>query len=229
MIPDSKMFLCIEIKRHMKGKDEKSRSKSSSRIDRNVISASNQLQKNASFISSKHGSILSPGWLFAKICAISPSLINEENVCEHCKKFILTTDILKTPGGLEKWLQETGLSNRANEIDETAKEEAYNEFQLFFNRLVCMSSVKVVPDPYCTWNQIQGNNSHHMAAGFTKAEDKTKDKSLSDGVEVENVLKAPHNAYKILFFNKEQMDLLTTNLFPYVLFMCDFGTGTFIT
>ena len=71
---------------------------------------------------------------------------------------------------------------------------------------------------------------HQGVGGMSrKAEEKTNSKSGSDGLEIEDALKAPHHAYKILFFNKEQMDLLTTNRFPYVLFMCDFGTGTFIT
>merc|ERR1719422_1055148 len=43
MLPDSKLILCVEIKRHMKCKDEHTKSTSSSHIDRNMISASKQL------------------------------------------------------------------------------------------------------------------------------------------------------------------------------------------
>merc|ERR1712198_643195 len=116
-----------------------------------------------------HGAILSPGWQFAKVCAISPTLYNSEEICENCKRFILTSDILKTPGGLEKWWKETGLADRAQNLDQNAKDAAYNEFQLMFNRLVCLSSVRVVPDPFHTWSKVQGKNEHHMAAGHTKA------------------------------------------------------------
>ena len=135
-----------------------------------MVSASNQLKKNANFISRMHGAILSPEWQFVKVCAISPKVNNPERICSHCSKFILSTEILKTPGGLMKWWEETGLANRANTFDQKSKDEAYNQFQLFFNRQVCMSSVKVVPDPFHTWMQIQGNDLHHMAAGMTKAE-----------------------------------------------------------
>ena len=105
MLPDSKLFLCVEIKRHMKRNDPPVLPKSTSRIDKNMISASDQLKKNAAFISMMYGAILSPGWQFVKVCAISPTLYNSERICKNCRKFILTTDMLKTPGGLEKMVE----------------------------------------------------------------------------------------------------------------------------
>ena len=64
MLPDSKLLLSIEIKRHMKSNDQKTHAKTKQRIDRNMISASDQLKKNANFISQRHGAILSQGWRF---------------------------------------------------------------------------------------------------------------------------------------------------------------------
>ena len=84
MLPDHQLILCVEIKRHMKCKDEDTKSASIPCIDRNMISASQQLKKNALFISSKHGAILSPGWRFAKICAISPSVYSPDKICNNC-------------------------------------------------------------------------------------------------------------------------------------------------
>ena len=81
----------------------------------------------------------------------------------------MTSEILKTPGGLDKWWEETGLADRAQKLEQKEKDTAYNEFQLMFNRLVCLSSVRVVPDPFQTWTQIQGNNPRHMSAGHTTA------------------------------------------------------------
>ena len=209
----------------MKGKDENTNSTSIPNIDKNMISASQQLRKNACFISSKHGAILSPGWRFAKICAISPSVYNPDKICSSCQKFILTSDIVKKPRRLEKWWKDTGLSNRSHLLDKKSKDKAYKEFQLFFNRVVCMSSVRVVADPFHTWAQVQGNNPHHMGAGHTEASPSIANNAASGGLDFEDMLKGSHHAYKTLFFTKDQMALLTTNNFPSVIFLCDFGAG----
>ena len=226
MLPDCKLILCVEIKRHMKCKDEKTTFLSAPNMDRNMMSASRQLKKNALFFSSKNGAILSPDWRFAKVCAISPSVYYQDKICINCKRFILTSDIVKTPGRLEKWWKETGLSDRVNTFDQKSKDDSYKEFQLFFNRLVCMSSVRMVPDPYRTWTHVQGNKQHHhMGAGHTQALRDTHKKAATDDLEFEEVLNAAHHAYKILFFTKEQMAILTTDSFPAAIFVADFGAG----
>ena len=223
MLPDSKLFLCIEIKRHMKSKDRQDNTKS--KIDTNMRSASQQLKKNANFIARMHGAIISAEWQFVKICAISPKLNNPETICDHCKKFILTSEILETPGGLKRWWKETGLSKRADLFNQKSKDVSYNHFQLFFNRLIGMSSVKVVTDTFNIWTQVQGSTPHHMSAGLTNTEQEIRDKAASQGLDVEDALKAAHHAYKILFFNKDQMAILTTDCAPHAIFMCDFGAG----
>ena len=121
MLPDSQLILCVEVKRHMKCKDEDTKLASIPNIDRNMISASQQLRKNAHFISSKHGAILSQGWRFAKICAISPSVYSPDKICSNCQKFILTSNTVKTPEKLEKWWKDTGLSNRSYQLDKKSK------------------------------------------------------------------------------------------------------------
>ena len=225
MIPDSKLILSVEIKRHMKYEHVHTQSASTSKLDKNMISASQQLRKNARFIAVKHGTILSPDWRFAKVCAISPSVYHPERICSYCKKFVLTSDIVRTTGRLEKWWKESGLSNRDTLFDQKVKDEAYREFQLFFNRVVCMSSVRVVSDPFHTWVQVQGNTQHHMGAGHTQASRAVGTNAASGGLDFEYVLKASHHAYKTLFFSKDQMAILTTNHFPSVIFLCDFGAG----
>ena len=146
-------------------------------------------------------------------------------ICENCHRFILTSDILKTPGGLDKWWEETGLADRAQNLDQKAKDTAYNEFQLMFNRLVCLSSVRVVPDPFHTWTQIQGSNSHHMSAGHTTATPDAQAQYASCSESIKDVLNRSNDAYKVLFFNRDQISLLAADSFVNVLFMCDFGAG----
>ena len=223
MLPDSKLIISIEIKRHMKNKSHELNS--APNIDRNMFSASKQLKKNSKFISAKHGAILSPGWLFVKVCAISPFVYNSDKICRNCYRFVLTSDNLKTPEGLKKWWKATGLSERATMFDSKLKDEAYKEFQLFFNRLVCMSSVRVVPDPFHTWTQVQGDNQFHMAAGHIRYSNDKKNTTEVDEVDAGRILKDEHHAYKTLCFNKDQMALLSTDNFPHVIFLCDFGAG----
>ena len=149
VLPDSRLILCIEIKRNTscQGQAGPTSSRKNKQIDISMKCASSLLDTNADFLSLSHGDILSPDWQFAKICAISPSFNNPELICKNCNRFILTPDILTTPGGLDKWWKETGLADRAINLDQKAKDDAYNEFQLMFNRLVCLSSVRIVPDP----------------------------------------------------------------------------------
>ena len=92
--------------------------------------------------------------------------------------------------------------------------------------MICLSSVRVVPDPFHTWLQIQGRDDHHMTAGHTEATADEITKVISGDVDIEKVLKSPHTAFKTLFFNKDQQPLLTTDTYPYAVFLCDFGAGT---
>ena len=228
MLPDKRLILCIEIKRHMSSKDLATQSNAFRKIDRNMISASCQLHKNAKFISTMHGAILSPEWRFVKVCAISPSLYNADSICNNCKKFILTTDLLKTCGGLDEWWKQTGLADSTENTIKETKDEAYNAFQLFFNRVVCMSSVKVLPDKFHTWEQVQGKNHHSIAAGLTKVKEEHDSNDISEGFDVGHALKSAHHAYKVLFLNKDQMALLTTSTVPSAVFICDFGAGNYV-
>ena len=132
---------------------------------------------------------------------------------------------MRTPGGLKKWWNQTGLADRCETFDQKAKDEAYREFQRFFYRLICLSSVRVVPDPFHTWAQIQGRDDHHMTAGHTEATGDEIAMAASGDVDVETILKSSHSAFKTLFFNKDQQALLTTDKYPYAVFLCDFGAG----
>jgi len=239
MLPDHKLILCVEIKRHMDpcGPPPSKKTKSTCVIDTHMKDASNQLLKNAEFVSVRHGAILSPEWRLVKICAISPSLKNSEKICRNCHRFILTSEIINTPGALQKWWKDTGLSDRdktfhkikkgkkAKNALQKIKDKAYNEFQMFFYRLVCLSSVRVVPDPFYTWKQIQGNNPHHISGGHTKDTSNAQTQNTAGSMDVKDVLHRSHDAYKVLFFNKDQNALLVAENLSHVLFMCDFGSG----
>ena len=77
--------------------------------------------------------------------------------------------------------------------------------------------VRVVPDPFHSWEQIQGHNPRHMAAGYTPP-------STSDQLDVEGILNRPHDAYKVISLSKGQENLLSYGV-PSVVFWNDFGAG----
>ena len=216
MLPDQSIFLCVEIKQHMKDKNVCVSSEMNTHIDSNLKSAAMQLKKNANFISLRHGTILSSGWRFIKIAAISPRVSKPQNICSHCIKFILTTDVLKSPGGLKKWWDGTGLSQITTPL---TRNQFYVDFQKFFNRFVNLSSIRVVPSPFYAWNNIGGNVQHHIGAGYTKQDGRYT-------IKLEVSFTCRHNAMKVLFYNKDQQTLLTSDIWPLALFLCDFGSGT---
>ena len=215
MLPDRKLIICVEVKRHMNPDNGGARPN----IDGNLQCASDQLKKNANYTSLMHGAILSPDWKFAKVAAIAPYVYNREKICPTCNPFVISIDMINQPGGMEKWWRESGL-DKIEVLDEKTKKEAYAEFLKFFNRLVNLSAVRVVPDPFHTWDQILGNNPRHMAAGYTSATPPSKPGRLN----VDEILNRPHDAYKIISFNKDQENLLSHDI-PSAIFLNDFGAG----
>ena len=85
-----------------------------------------------------------------------------------------------------------------------------------------------MPDPFHTWERIQGHNDHHMAAGHTDATVDEIAMAKSGDLDVDLVLRSTHSAFKTLFFNKGQQALLTKNKYPNAVFLCDFGAGKYI-
>ena len=64
-----------------------------------------------------------------------------------------------------------------------------------------------------------------MSAGHTTATPDAQAQYASSSDGVKDVLNRPHDAYKVLFFNRDQISLLAADSFVNVLFMCDFGAG----
>ena len=169
-----------------------------------------------------HGAILSPGWKFAKIAVVGPRVYNRERICPSCDPFVISTEMINEPGGMERWWKNSGL-DKIEELDEKSKKEAYDDFLRFSNRLVNLSAVRVIPDPLHSWEQIQGQNPRHMAAGYTYS----KPPSTHGRLNVDDQLNRPHDAYKVIAFNKDQENLLS-NRIPSAIFWNDFGSGKII-
>ena len=224
ILPDRKLMLSVEVKRHMKSNDDQNHR----HIDGNLKCASDQLLKNADYTAHVHGEILRPGWKMAKVAVISPHVYKKEKICPTCSHFILTTDMLKEPNGLKKWWKMTSLE-KVKELNGKSKQDAYDDFLKLFFRLVMLSAVKIIPRPFNSWQQIQGNNPRHMSAGYTESEKHLTTNELNrmgSGIRSFNeILQRPHDAYKVICMNEDQEALLVNDI-PFVVFLNDFGAGT---
>lgn len=215
MLPDRKLIICVEVKRHM----NENPGAGGLNIDRNLKDAAKQLRKNANYTSQVHGAILSPGWKFVKVAVIAPDVYNKEKICQTCNPFVISTDMINQPGGMEKWWKNSGLDS-IKELDEKSKKEAYNEFLMFFNRLVNLSKVRLLAKPTEAWKQIQGEHyPRQITAGHIAAE--------PPPTSMKELLNRPHDAYKVIFLNKDQ-ECLLSNDNRFVAFFNDFGSGKII-
>ena len=237
ILSDLQLFLSIEVKCHMKDDKKKNvneqdsededasdelPSESKPKIESNLIKASQQLQKNSAYMSRLHGPILRGIWGFVKCIGIIPQVINKDEVCNHCKRFILDEDILTKPGGIEQWFENTGIREYVGKVDQQMKDQAFEDVLVLFNRLVnlsCIGTQKTVLPK--SWKQIQGSNHHYISAGYTGAPVGGNAVDL----DFEDVLNLPHTALKVLYFNKDQNLLLTTDDILRVIFLCDYGAG----
>ena len=71
------------------------------------------------------------------------------------------------------------------------------------------------------WAQIQGlQNTISLSAGWTKAQDQLDPKDLR----FRNIIDRPHDCFKFIYFNPDQLMLLYNRL-PFVIFASDYGGG----
>ena len=233
ILADLKLFTCIEVKCQMDIKAKETKKSNSMQtqttpsIDSNLKSAAKQLRKNAFHISKMHAPILSKGWKFIKIAAILPNVINDDKVCNHCKKYILTEDIIKQPGKMQVWWEKTGILQEIAKLEPENKMQGYNDFLILFNRYVNLSSIglqKVASSK--VWTQIQGEGSPCISAGYTSA---PKGRTSDELQLFDNVQERPHDAFKVLFYNPDQEMLLATDCLFRIVFLCDYGAGRYST
>lgn len=85
-------------------------------------------------------------------------------------------------------------------------------------------------DPIATKSffRHQGDNHRPISAGHTTADPVAEAQCLLSHGDIKDFLNRPHDAYKVLFFNKDQLSILATDNLLRAIFMSDFGSGKFI-
>ena len=228
ILADLKLFVCVEVKCQVDTKAREAKSALNPQthglpnLDGNLKSAAHQLKKNAYHMAKMHAPILSRGWKFLKVAGIFPDVINKQKMCAHCRKWVLTEDIIKQPGGLQKWWEGTGILEEIGKLYEQRKQEGYNDFLILFNRYINLSRIglqKVIHPK--AWEQVQGSNPSYISAGYTSAQTSAASINKMGFKEAQN---RPNDAFKILCYEPDQEDLLKS-IITRMIFLCDFGAG----
>lgn len=218
ILPDLQLLMQVEVKCDL-SYDLHTSSTSQKKKNRNLKSAAKQMTMYSDHIAEVHGSVLSDNWDYLKVAAILPNVKNQEDLCNHCRLFLLTDDNM-TQENMSVWWNQLGLSDSVDASVFT-KQHCYQEYLHLFNRLVNLSAIAVHANAnYDGWKEIQGANPRHISAGMTQASG-----PRSTNLLLKQVLERPHDAYKVLYFSPEQQALLSTDEINHVIFFCDFGAG----
>ena len=207
IFPDLQMVLHVEVKCK---EIEKTKN------DNNLTKASEQMSRYAKHLAKRHGSILSDKWNYCKVAAIVPGLKEPQNICSHCQNFVLTEKELNNDETMRSWW-ESFFHYKNNSQTSSVKDQCYQEFLMFFNRAVNLSSIGRKTNVFNAWEEVEGENRPPVVAGFTP--------SSGSSNSFHDILTRPHDANKAIYFTPEQMSLLSPSNFFRVFLLADFGAG----
>ena len=208
IFPDLQLLFHVEVKSNQVENKTK---------DRNLKDAAEQMSRYAQHIGLRHGPILSDKWNYCKVAAIIPEVSRPESICSHCRTFILTDREMQDEKSMRSWWESLGMYNN-NSQSPIVKEQCYQEFLNFFNRVVNLSSVGRKINVFNAWDEVEGENQQPVKAGHTSGSGIVRS--------IKDVLSRAHDAFKTIYFTPEQMSLLSPRNFFRVLLLADYGAGT---
>ena len=207
IFPDLQVILHVEVK---------SNQAENKKNDNNLKDASEQMTRYANHIAKRHGPVLSEKWSYCKVAAIVPGVVKENDVCAHCRHFLLTDKELHNETSMRAWWESLFLYKNDSQ-NESVRDQCYKEFLMFFNRAVNLSSIGRKINVFNAWKEIEGENQPPVVAGFTS--------TTGDVSSFQDILTRAHDAFKTIYFTPEQMSLLSPKDFFRVLLLADFGAG----
>ena len=238
MLPQLKTIINVECKQHLTIGDDGAQHTDSAgeKKDRQqhgdgaLKSASEQLKKHARYIAKKHGTILDNTWCFVKVAAVYPEVTNLHLVCKHCQQYILTSHI-KNKQQLAAWLTHNKIIQKSIPAGEDI---ARKQFINLFTRITNFSSITKQKIVDSSWDRIQGIKKGEFGkwtwvqrqginAGHTPAE-RYHDDDLAEMAFNETFLNRPSDIYKLIYFNEDQLALLTADI-PRLMLRSDYGSG----
>ena len=183
-------------------------------LNRSLRSAAEQTSSHSDYTARTFGPMLSVGWQFLKIAAIFPGELNDEKICPHCRNFVI-----KGKENISSQLNRIlsfVLDSQA--IDET---ESFEDFKTVFQAVIGFSSISAHQLAVGNaWQQVQGDSATLFSAGWTESESPL----TNNEIRFENILNQPHDIYKFIYFNPDQVAMLEQDI-PLVILANDFGAG----
>ena len=207
-----KTMINIEVKKQMKHSNQTRRN-----LNRSLRSAAEQTSSHSEYMARTFGPMLSEGWQFLKIAAIFPGELNDEKICPHCRSFIIKGEenISSQLHCILSFVLESQV------IDEN---ESFEDFKAVFQAVIGFSSISAHQLAVGNaWQQVQGDSATLFSAGWTESESPL----TNNEIRFENILNQPHDIYKFIYFNPDQVAMLEQDI-PLVILANDFGAGFFI-
>ena len=200
-------------------------------------SATLQTKHNEEYISRVFGPMLSSGWRFIKVPIIlqqdTPGTLDQEKVCPHCQKYIITSGSLND---LSKWFKQKGLGKMKSKISGIT--QGYVESLKMLELIITSVSVK---ENFSTWQRVVGSNyDKPIATGYTpihgdfgwlKKNPTIKNttflhrKTTIDHISFDEAKYKFHDAQKLIFFSRLQLSLLNISRHLSLILWGDYGTG----
>ena len=213
---DFDMSINIEVKKQLKPEEQTTKN-----LNNSLNSASHQMSDHSEYYHRVMGPMLSPNHTFVKCAAILPGQLDHSKICAHCSSYLITG---KTPEEIQKKVQD--ICFRLTKINNPFldKKQSDQNFLNVFEAMVGFSHLSdknnIVSN---AWAQIQGKpESMFLSAGWTQP---TKD-LIEEELRIENVINLPHDCFKLIYFNKDQLALLY-NRNQFVIFATDYGGGMY--
>ena len=214
-LADFAMSINIEVKKQLNPDTQNKRN-----LNDSLKSAAKQTADHARYQSQMFGRMVSGQGQFVKICAILPGELDYSKICGHCSSLIITG---QTREEIQEQLHKlcARLTKGRNPVLD--KKRSHQDFLTMFEATLGFSHISVKQNlTSFAWNQIEGKNKDilDISAGWTKAD---TDLLLEDIV-FQNVINRPHDIYKSIYWNKEQLVVLLNHC-PYVIFAADYSAG----
>ena len=187
--------------------------------------AAKQLKKREEYVRKTFGHLLDKGWRYVPIVALDvPSDANIKRQCNHCSPFILTN------GTVAEQLREMDdlmdlLTSTASTNNDTEHTTGHQDFKHAFSRLLGLSGLLLAIQKVSAYHNIMGTEAKSINAGWTQASALKFARDQND-VRVGDIVGRPHDIYKLVFFNPDQIGLLALE-HKSVVFLDDYGAGKF--
>ena len=212
---DYKLVMNVEIKYQLDQNKEKQ-----SQFVQLVEHSARQTNSHDQYFSNLHASIFGPGWRMLKVSIVLPGTSGDLNsICPHCRRFVITEDILKNPDAFKAWWKNLGLVKTT--AGNSQLDSHYQEYLTCLRRIVGSMHVRKIG--LSPWRKIMGASYNEpISTGFTERKSKSNEAEKKRFRDFKNKEMDSDHA---LFLTDEQASMLADKLLTKAILISDFGGG----